>query len=141
MAAKMLYDHFDEDAARLTGLRDRFAGKMRQIPDVKINGPAGEEALHALAAPHIVSFSVKGIRAEVLLHAAEEKGVYVSSGSACSTHHKSAKGTIDMIGVDPAYRDGTIRVSLSVYTTEEEIDEAAAVFAEVIPFLRRYTRH
>ena len=141
MAAKILYDRFDEDTEKIIGLRDRFIRQIREIPDVRINGPAGEEALIEKAAPHIISFSVKGVRAEVLLHAAEEKGVYVSSGSACSTHHKSAKGTIDAIGADPAYRDGTIRVSLSVYTTEEEIDEAAAVFAEVIPFLRRYTRH
>ena len=141
MAAGKLYAHFDEDTERLKFLRDRFVSRMKEIPDVKINGPAGEESLLAQAAPHIISFSVKGVRAEVLLHAAEEKGVYVSSGSACSTHHKSAKGTIDAIGADPAYRDGTIRVSMSVFTTQEEIDEAADVFAALIPFLRKYTRH
>ena len=76
----MLYNHLEEDAERLYSLKDYFCEGLRKIPDIRINNPEGMEG-----APHIVSLSVAGVRSEVLLHALEDKGIYVSAGSACSS--------------------------------------------------------
>ena len=93
------------------------------------------------SAPHVISLSVEGVRAEVLLHALEERGVYVSAGSACSSNRPHLSETLKAIGTPKELLDATIRLSLSVMNTEEEIDAAAAALAELIPFLRKYTRH
>ncbi len=146
LAAKMLCDDFENENDKVRKMRDTFAKKVLQIPDVRINGPLGEHISKTtpesdtLAAPHIVSVSVTGVRSEVLLHALEEKGVYVSAGSACSTHHRDVKGTIDAIGVPKEYRDGTLRVSFSVMNSMEDAEDAAAAFGELVPFLRRFVR-
>ena len=89
-------------------------------------------------APHIISFSVRGVRAEVLLHALEDKGIYVSSGSACSTNHPAVSKTLYAIGLDQDLLDSTIRFSLSRYTTKEEIDYTLKALKEIIPALRRF---
>ncbi len=101
--------------------------------------------IHALTtpltdcAPHIVSAGFAGIRSEVLLHALEERGVYVSSGSACSSNHPGISGSLTAIGVKKELLDATLRFSFSVYTTMEELDYAAAQLRELLPVLRRYT--
>lgn len=136
LSAQMLYDHFDEDTERLYGMKESFLREIAGIPDVQVNGRTGRDS-----APHIISLSFKNVRAEVLLHALEEKKIYVSSGSACSTHHTSEKGIIDRIGGNPEYRDGTIRISMSVLNTPEDMQAAAAALKEIVPFLRRYTRN
>ena len=91
-------------------------------------------------APHIVSASVEGIRAEVLLHALEEKGVYVSSGSACASNKPAISATLKAIGVKRELLDSTIRFSMSVETTKEEVDLALEAMQELLPSLRRFTR-
>lgn len=90
-------------------------------------------------APHIVSAGFAGVRSEVLLHALEERGVYVSSGSACSTNHPGISGSLTAIGVPKELLDATLRFSFSVHTTAEEVDYAAAQLRELLPVLRRYT--
>ena len=92
-------------------------------------------------APHIVSVSFDGIRSEVLLHSLEDKGVYISSGSACASNHPGLSGTLRAIGVKKELLDSTIRFSFSVNTTKEEIDFAIEQLSEILPVLRRYTRH
>ena len=91
-------------------------------------------------APHIVSASVEGIRAEVLLHALEEKGIYVSSGSACASNKPAISATLKAIGVKPNLLDSTIRFSMSVETKKEELDLTMETLKEVLPKLRRFTR-
>ena len=105
------------------------------IEDVTINGLTGEDS-----APHIVSVSVRGIRSEVLLHALEEKAIYVSAGSACAAKKPQASATLRAIGVEKDLMDSTIRFSLSTYTTEEEINYTLDAMYDMIPMLRRYTR-
>ena len=95
---------------------------------------------HSGDAPHIISLSFVGVRSEVLLHALEEKGVYVSSGSACSSNHPAISGTLKAIGVPKECLDSTLRFSLSVFTTEEEIDWAVQCLKEIVPVLRRFIR-
>ena len=91
-------------------------------------------------APHVLSVSFAGIRSEVLLHALEEKGVYVSSGSACSSNHPDISGTLVAIGVKKELLDATLRFSFSVTTTTEEIDYAAECVETLLPQLRRFFR-
>ena len=136
LSAKMLYGSLDEDLERLYSLKERLIRGALEIPDVTANGRTGKES-----APHIVSLSVRGVRAEVLLHALEDKGIYVSAGSACSTNHPHPSDTLTAIGIDKDLITSTIRLSMSVMTTEEEIDAAVEALKEIIPFLRRYTRH
>lgn len=137
-AAEMLYNHLEEDAERLYSLKDYFCEGLRKIPDIRINNPEGMEG-----APHIVSLSVAGARSEVLLHALEDKGIYVSAGSACSSNkpHTAGSATMKAIKLPEEFLDSTLRFSMSVYTTREELDYTLQVMYDIIPMLRKYTRH
>ena len=84
--------------------------------------------------------TVNGVRSEVLLHALEEKGIYVSAGSACSAHKPQPSATLKAIGVERSALESTIRFSFSVYTTIEEIDYTLQVMYDKIPMLRKYVR-
>ena len=89
-------------------------------------------------APHIVSVSFEGIRSEVLLHSLEDKNIYVSSGSACSSNKPSISATLKSIGIDNGLLDSTIRFSFSTMTTMEEIEYAIEELKNIVPVLRRY---
>ena len=136
LAAKMLYQDFDRKIERLYELREDFLDGIRDIPDLRVNGPAGRKC-----APHIISLTVPGVRAEVLLHALEGKGVYVSSGSACASNRPHTSKTLEAIHLPRVYLDNTIRISLSEMTTREDMQQASEALHELIPFLRQYTRH
>lgn len=99
-----------------------------------------EEALRVLQAPHIVSVSFPGVRSEVMLHALEDKGIYVSAGSACSSNHPGISGTLKAIGLDEKELTSTLRFSFSLTTTTEQIDYALDAAAKLYPMLARYTR-
>lgn len=137
-AAEMLYNHLEEDAERLYSLKDYFCEGLRKIPDIRINNPEGMEG-----APHIVSLSVAGVRSEVLLHALEDKGIFVSAGSACSSNkpHTAGSATMKAIKLPEEFLDSTLRFSMSIYTTREELDYTLQVMYDIIPMLRKYTRH
>lgn len=136
-AAKILYDNLNEDTERLYGLKAYLTEGLRRIDNVQINGSAGTEG-----APHIVSATVRGVRSEVLLHALEDKGIYVSAGSACSSNkpHAGASATLKGIGLDKEQAASTIRFSMSVFTTKEELDYTLQAMYDMIPMLRKYTR-
>ncbi len=139
-AAQMLYAKFDEDIAHIRKCKKAFIEGVSKIEGVKINGllpdcPDGEGT-----APHVVSVSVSGVRSEVLLHTLEEKGIYVSAGSACSSHKPQPSATLKAMGVEKAILESTIRFSFSVFTTMEEIDYTLQVMYDKIPMLRKYTR-
>ena len=91
-------------------------------------------------APHILNASVLGIRSEVLLHALEDKGIYVSAGSACSSHKRGSSATLTAIGCSREELDSAIRFSLAEETTPEEIDYTLETLRSLVPVLRRYTR-
>ncbi len=136
-AAEILYADFDEDIAKLRQIKSRFIKGLYQLPDVQVNGKTDEES-----APHIVSASFRGVRSEVLLHALEDKGIYVSAGSACSSNKPQTSGSAVLRGIslDKDLLDSTIRFSFSVETTEEEIDYTLNAMYDIIPMLRKYTR-
>lgn len=135
LAAQMLCGDMEADREKLFAMKRRLIEKLGQIPDVVFNGRTDETA-----APHILSVRVRGVRAEVLLHALEDRGIYVSSGSACSSNHPRPSETLAAIGVPKDEMDNSIRMSLGVMNTPEEMDEAAQAVAEIVPFLRKYTR-
>lgn len=137
-AVEEIFTDFEAKIDCLYGLRERFISGVRAIPGIRINGPAQKDGKDG--APHIVSVSVQGVRSEVLLHALEGKGVYVSAGSACSSNKPSVSATLAAIGVEKQLLDSTLRFSFGAYTTEDEIDYALRCMAELIPLLRRYAR-
>ena len=92
-------------------------------------------------APHILSVSFDNIRSEVLLHALEDYGICVSSGSACSSNHPAISGTLKAIGVPDRYLDSTIRFSFSPETTLDEICTACDALRELVPKLSKFTVH
>ena len=134
-AVKKIFDNFDEDTARMRELREYMINGLKECDGVMINGADLENS-----APHIVSASVKGVRAEVLLHSLEEKGIYISSGSACASNKPAVSATLKAIGVDKDLLDSTVRFSFSVMTTKDEIDYALLNFKETIEKLRLYVR-
>ena len=132
-AVKEVYTDHEAKIERLYGLRERMIEGLKALPGVTINGHEGREN-----APQIVSASFEGVRSEVLLHALEEKGIYVSSGSACSVNHPGVSGTLRGIGVKKELLDSTIRFSFGLFNTPEEVDYCLEVLAELLPVLRRY---
>lgn len=137
-AAEMMYAHLDEDVNALYRLKRLFIEGVQKIDGVTVNGLLN--GCIEGTAPHVVSVSFAGVRSEVLLHALEDKGIYVSAGSACSSHKPQPSATLKAIGVDKELLGSTIRFSFSVFTTEEEIHYTLQQMYDMIPMLRRYTR-
>ncbi len=134
-AAELMYENLDADMERLYRLREMFLQGISKIEHVKVNGCEGKEG-----ASHIISLSVRGVRSEVLLHALEDRGIYVSAGSACASNKPMPSATLKAIGIERDLLESTIRFSFSVFTTEEEIRYTLKALYEMIPMLRRYTR-
>lgn len=91
-------------------------------------------------APHVVSVSFKGVRSEVLLHALEERGIFVSAGSACSARKPQPSATLKAMGISQELLGSTIRFSFSVFTNQQELEYTLSVLREIVPMLRMYTR-
>lgn len=136
LAAKLIYQDLDEKVARMRELKAHFIEGVQEIQDITIHGLYDETS-----APHIISVGFAGIRSEVLLHALEEKGIYVSSGSACASNHPQISGVLKGIGAGQEYLDATLRFSMSEFTTPEEIDYTLETLYNIVPVLRKYTRH
>ncbi len=133
-AAALLYEKFDEDIKRMYELKQYFVEEVSKIEGTTVNGLTGRDS-----APHVVSVSFEGItRSEVLLHALEDKGIYVSSGSACASNHPALSGTLQSIGVKKELLTSTLRFSFSIFTTKEELEYTIAAIKELLPVLRRY---
>lgn len=101
---------------------------------------SSKNLMDILQAPHIVSVTFPGVRSEVMLHALEEKNIYVSSGSACSSNHPGISGTLKAVGLKDEALTSTIRFSFSLFTDIEEINMAAEAAGELFPVLSRYKR-
>lgn len=111
-------------------------GILDRVEDATINGP---EILKG--APHILSVSFPGIRAETMLHALEERGIYVSTGSACSSRRNTISHVLNAIDISKKEAEGAIRFSLSYMNTEDELREVPPIVEEIVgelkPFVRR----
>ena len=134
-AAQIMYANYDQDMEKLYNLKKCFIEGVKKIDQVIVNGPDCMDG-----APHIVSVSFSGVRSEVLLHSLEDKGIYVSAGSACSAHKPQPSATLMAMGVPKDLLSSTIRFSFSVFTTMEEINYTLETLYDIIPMLRKYTR-
>lgn len=135
-AAEEIYRDHEEKMEQLIGLKDYFISRIGEIPETVVNSLPGKEG-----APQIVSVSFPGVRSEVLLHALEDKGIYVSSGSACSSNHPAISGTLKAVGVKRELLDSTLRFSFGMFNTREEADYTIEVLKELLPVLTKYRRH
>ena len=131
LAAEMTYRNLDSSVEHMKELKEHLITELTQIEDVYSN--SGD-------APHIASITFKGVRSEVMLHALEERGVYVSSGSACSSNKHSVSGTLQAIGLPPEKLESTLRFSFTPENTMEQVDYAVQCCKELLPILRRYRR-
>ncbi len=135
VAIEEVYRDFERKTEHMRQIKELLIEGLESLEGVIIHGMPGPQG-----APHIVNASFLGIRSEVLLHALEEKGVYVSAGSACSTHKRVKSGTLAAMGAKPEIRESAIRFSFCEETTEEEIRFCLQVLAELAPVLKKYAR-
>ena len=135
VAAKEAYDDFEKKIKNIVDLKYYLMDNLEKIECAVLNTKRGENF-----APQIISVSFEDIRAEVLLHALEDRGIYVSSGSACSSNHPEISGTLKAIGVREDLLDSTIRISLSELNNREEADYFLKNLVELLPLLRKFVR-
>jgi cysteine desulfurase len=136
LASYMTCQHMTQNGEAMYALKERFVKGLSGIEGAHVNGLTGKDS-----APHVISVSFDGIdRSEVLLHALEGKGIYVSSGSACASNHPAISGTLSAMGVKKEHLNATLRFSMSVFTTEQEVDDTLAALSELLPVLRRFKR-
>ncbi len=140
MAAELLYEALDADVEKLYELKEYFIHGLKRMEGIQVNGLIPDAKDLKGTAPHVVSVSVAGVRSEVLLHALEEKGIYISAGSACASNKPQTSDTLRAMGLQKEFWDSTIRFSFSVFTTKEEIDYTLQTMYDMIPMLRKYTR-
>lgn len=138
LAAEMMYNNLEKNREHLYELKRYFVEQIKEVEGAVVN--ACELSTLTETAPHIVSVSFACVRSEVLLHALEEKKIYVSSGSACSSNHPGISGTLQAIGVKKELLDCTLRFSFSVGTKQEELEETIGQLQQLVPVLARYTR-
>lgn len=136
LAAQEAYEQFEEKIQHLYDLKTFFVEEVSKIEGAVVNGKTDRES-----APHIVSVSFDGVRSEVLLHALEERQIYVSAGSACASNHPALSNTLVNIGLLRNLQESTIRFSFCAETTKEELQYTLEVLRELLPMLRRYRRH
>lgn len=144
VAAAEAYEDFEQKTAHLYRLKQQLLVQTAGIEGIVFHGPVFSETDRDLtaggSAPHIVSLSVPGVRSEVMLHALEECGVYVSAGSACASNHPAASHTLQALHLAPELVESALRFSFGSNTQMEEICYAAQKLTELVPKLRRYTR-
>lgn len=131
LATELIYKEHEKKIEYINMLKDRFISGVTQYEDVFDN--SGE-------APHIASISFVGIRSEVMLHALEDKGIYVSAGSACSSNKPHISNVLKAIDMPDDRLESTLRFSFIETNTVEQVDYAIEVIGELLPFLRRYIR-
>lgn len=135
-AAEEVFQNLNQEYNRMYELKEYFTKKLLAIEGTRRNGPEGKAG-----APHIVNVSFRGVRSEVFLHALEEKEIYVSSGSACSSHKQAESNVLRAIHVPKEYMDCAIRFSFSIFTTREEMDYCIKALQEQLSLLRKFSRY
>lgn len=112
---------------RVSQLKAHLLEKIGGIENVAVNSPSD-------GSPYVINISAVGKRSEIMLHFLESKGIYVSSGSACSKGQQS--GVLGEFGISGKRADGAVRISITAQTTEEELDEFAEALAEGMTKIR-----
>lgn len=132
-AAAEGYARLGESLTHMTALRDYACERLGELA-VHLNLPTGKHA------PHIINLTLPDIRSETMLHALSAQGIYVSNGSACSSHSHHVSASLTAFGLTPAQIECSIRVSLSDRNTKEEIDRLVAVLSDSIDRLVKIHR-
>ena len=139
----MINENLSEKREKLYELKSFFLQEISKVDKVSVNGckqDASGEFLVKETAPHIINISVKGLRSEVMLHALEEKGIYVSAGSACSSQSKKESSPIKAMGASAEATDGALRIHMSEFTTKEELETLIVELKAVIEKYGRFIR-
>lgn len=137
LAAKMCYTDFDAHIEKLYELKKYLVESLEEkLTDIQINGPEVTKG-----APHIVSVSIRGLAAETVLNMLSSKGIYVSAGSACTSNNPHVSDTLKAIGLDKNLLESTIRISMSMMTTREEIDYLIDTLCSQVDAMRKFYRH
>lgn len=135
LASKIVNNTINENYKRVFEIKKKFIGKLKTIENIKINSLLNESY-----SPYILNVSFKGIRGEVLLHFLEESGIYVSTGSACSSKEREKLGgsyVLKALGLSQDEMAGGIRFSFSDDNKEEEVDYVIDNLDKGLRFLRR----
>ncbi len=130
-AAEKIYENRDKNFHHTAEVKRYFMEKLAGMDGVKINSSGAEYS------PYVLSISFIGVRGEVLLHMMEEKGIYVSTGSACSAKSSKNSHVLEAIGLPQDYIKGTIRFSFGEDNSKEEVDYTVDVLDKSLKFLRR----
>ena len=123
---------FEKSSVHVRSLREYAIKKIKALDKgIVLNIPEN-------AAPHIISITLPNIKSETMLHYLSGNGICVSSGSACSSHSNKPSGTLIAFGLTPKQADCTIRISLSEYNKESDIDILVSTLGEGVDSLIRF---
>lgn len=134
-AVEIIENNFDEERKRVANLKSYFIKKLEdEIHHIHINSPLGENY-----SPYVLNISFKYVRGEVLLHYLEDKGIYVSTGSACSSKGTEKSHVLSQLGLSDTEIEGAIRICFSYENTEEDIDYTIEVLKNSVEEIRQIT--
>ena len=133
LAADMGMKEMEERNALFTSIKEAIVNDLKDMEGITFNGGKG-------TVPNILSITVDGVGAEVMLHALEDKRIYVSSGSACSSHSKKRSGTLAAMGLDDKALRSTIRLSFGKHNSIEQAGIFTETVKDLVPVLRKYQR-
>ena len=134
LAAELVTKALTSNMTKMQLKRKMLTDGLKEMENVVIHGDPES------GAPHIVNASFLGVRSEVLLHSLEDRGIFVSAGSACSSHKRAGSATLTAIGCSKQEMESAVRFSFCETTSEEDIRDTLKVLKELIPMLRRFTR-
>ena len=135
-AAEVCYKNLEENNEKIREIKKYIADRvLMEIPNTFINGDSIEKA-----SPYVLNIGFMGLRSEVLLHALEAEGIYVSAGSACNSKKKVRSSVLSAMGKSDEEIEGSIRLSFSKFNTMEEAEYAVEKLKEQAALLRRFNR-
>lgn len=130
-AARIVYGRYKDNFSKVSEIKGYFIDRLKSIKGLKINSEGD------FYSPYVLSVSFLGVKGEVLLHMLEDKGIFVSTGSACSAKSSEESHVLKAIGLKDEDIRGTIRFSFSEFNKKEEIDYTIGVIDKSLKFLRR----
>lgn len=127
LAAEMIIKNINENDHKVSGLKQLFLEKLEdKVEDFKVLS-TGQSL------PYILNISFANLKSEVLLHHLEEKNIFVSTGSACSSRKNIHSHVLKAIGLEGKYIEGAVRFSFSSFNTEEDVNVTVEALKEIIP--------
>ena len=143
LASELITKDLEAEREKLFSLKSFFLQEIEKVDRVSVNGVKKDETgafLVKETAPHIMNISVKGLRSEVMLHALEEEGIYISAGSACASHSKKTSSTLKSMGKSAEEMDGARRISMSEFTEKEDLVTLVDAIKRAIEVYGRFVR-